>query len=477
MSVLGLLLNIALLLLPMRASADVDRYVVGQHLRAFEKTWEKYGTSVPARQRTVQPLFGALRDFFAARWSESAKYLDQARHALQSEKPPAANVRWADSLVALPATRLLDTSASALPVTLRPFYQIEGKEPPAAKLRVMLVSRQGKLLAPAVEQAIVGPLVKLQLPLQSIPEGDHILKSEIRVGDTTLAASEQTISFARHFHQRLMGLGKGWNALPPAKTTDSATLQELLRVLEVLDDGGTLETDYPAARLLAEAEALLQALQAGKRYYGKDRTGQFWLKLALPGGARVARVLVPEAAREGKPLPLVVALHGAAGSENLFFDAYGRGKIVELCRKRGWLLVAPRSPLLTFHSPTKDIVDEIARLYPVDRTRIFVVGHSMGAAQALNSAQEQPQLLAAVAALGGSARVADVAKIKRLAFFIGVGDRDFALEGARTMAQVLRKAGVSMVEYREYPAVEHITIVQAALPEAFALFDKAAGRK
>ena len=34
-------------------------------------------------------------------------------------------------------------------------------------------------------------------------------------------------------------------------------------------------------------------------------------------------------------MPVVVALHGAGGSENLFFEGYGAGHIVTECRKRG----------------------------------------------------------------------------------------------------------------------------------------------
>ena len=63
----------------------------------------------------------------------------------------------------------------------------------------------------------------------------------------------------------------------------------------------------------------------------------------------------PRGAAKGKPLPLVIALHGAGGSENMFFDAYGNGKIVDLCRKRGWLLVAPRLSFFGLGMPVDSI--------------------------------------------------------------------------------------------------------------------------
>ena len=95
----------------------------------------------------------------------------------------------------------------------------------------------------------------------------------------------------------------------------------------------------------------------------------------------------------------MVALHGASGSENLFFEGYGRGAIVRLCRERGWLLVAPRLSVFGGTYPIPELVDEVARLYPVARKQVFLVGHSLGAAQAVLNTSKAPELFAAVARL------------------------------------------------------------------------------
>ena len=68
------------------------------------------------------------------------------------------------------------------------------------------------------------------------------------------------------------------------------------------------------------------------------------LRNALPGdevAADVVRVQVPRDMKKGQSVPLVLALHGAGGSENMFFDGYGDGKVARLCAERGWLLAAP----------------------------------------------------------------------------------------------------------------------------------------
>jgi predicted peptidase len=144
-----------------------------------------------------------------------------------------------------------------------------------------------------------------------------------------------------------------------------------------------------------------------------------------------------------------------------------------MCQERGWLLVSPRSGYLAFNMPVEAIVDEVARLYPVDRAKVFVVGHSMGAAQAIGAIQEQPKLFAAVAALGGSGKVHAPAKVKDVPFFVGVGDSDFALEGARKLTTALKDGGVAQVQFREYADTEHIMIVREALPEVFPFFETA----
>jgi len=123
-----------------------------------------------------------------------------------------------------------------------------------------------------------------------------------------------------------------------------------------------------------------------------------------------------------------------------------------------------------------DLIDEVNRLYRVDRERVFLVGHSMGAAQAVAEAAKKPESYRAVAALGGGGRAAASEGLKAVAFFVGVGELDFALTGARTLRDALKKAEVRSIEFREYPGVEHVTVVQLGLKDVFAFFDEAAKR-
>jgi predicted esterase len=466
-------------LLPSPAAAQAERFEVGQRLRTFEAAWVAH-PDPEARARALKAIRSIVARFFEGRFTEAARTLAEAGNALDSTAEPPAEVRWAQSLSVRLPRRLADSKLTTLPVTLESFYPVKTDAPDGAALRLTLLAADGKTVLDSCEPPITRLPLETALPLKAARplEGDRLLRAEIVAGGKVLATvPDQTVSLVANLSPRLAALVKGVRELPalPA-TTDALTLHELTGVLIALADGRTLETNYPAARLLAEAEAALQTVRAGKSHYGEDKTGQFWLRLATGKTPTAARLLAPDAVKAGKPLPLVIALHGAGGSENLFFDGYGQGEIVRLCRERGWLLVAPRTEGFAFSAPVPAVVDAVNRLYPVDRQRVFLIGHSMGAMQAVRAAQEAPEATAGVAALGGGGTVKGSEGLKAVPFFVGAGTCDFLAPSARVLKDSLLKAGVRTVEYREYPEVEHMMIVPIALPEVFALFDRAAKR-
>ena len=47
------------------------------------------------------------------------------------------------------------------------------------------------------------------------------------------------------------------------------------------------------------------------------------------------------------------------------------------------------------------MVEALSEILPVDRTKVMLVGHSMGAAQAMTQVSKHPERVLGVAALGG----------------------------------------------------------------------------
>ena len=144
------------------------------------------------------------------------------------------------------------------------------------------------------------------------------------------------------------------------------------------------------------------------------------------------------------------------------------------CKKRGWFLVTTRAPLFAFSGPdVVRVVDALAKSYPIDTKRVFLVGHSMGAAQAVSAAGRNPGRFAGIAALGGGGGFRESDGLKKVPFYVGVGDKDFALGTAKALHAALGRAGVEKAVFETIENVEHLLVVQVALPKVFAFFDAA----
>ena len=115
----------------------------------------------------------------------------------------------------------------------------------------------------------------------------------------------------------------------------------------------------------------------------------------------------------------------------------------------------------------------MAASFPVDRERVLLVGHSMGAAQGLDAVQASPSSFAAFAALGGGRRARKAKELVDVPVFVGAGLMDFGLAGARRLHASLEQAGARRALLKVYPNTEHLMIVQVALPDVFRFFEQA----
>lgn len=458
---------LAFLLVPGLCLAQVERLELGKRLRKFEKAWDAQ-TDAARRREAVSELQKAVASFFSFRLAEAGRSLDQARFKLTEAKEVLDEKRWAESLHLQLERYLVEADVPTLAVTVAEFYATGIMPPEGAAARLTVAGSDGKPVRPPTTAGITGLPQTVKLNLKDVPPGDYQLAFEVLVTGEVFAQSSYGFSIAKQLKDRLARLEEGVNRLPRRKT-EGETARFLIKLLSDLARDRVPETDYPANRLLAEAEALAAAQEP---YYTAERAGQFWLALGTEPGPTIVRLQIPSGLSKEKPVPLVLALHGAGGSENLFFDGYGNGAVARLCGERGWVLAAPR--LGVGGLSLAAIVDELAKRYPIDTKRVFLVGHSMGAGQALSAVSSSPEKFAAVAALGGGNALRRTENIQNIPFFIGVGSLDFALRGAQALRESLKRAEVKTVEYKEYPEIEHLVIVQVALPDVFAFFDRVA---
>lgn len=453
---------------PTTGVSQTARYELGKRLRSFEEALETE-SDLETRRVATDHLDAAVRCFFRFRLRRAARFIDRGTMALRGGENPAR--LWVASLRVGGTRAVLDVKERSFDVKIEPFYDSGESVPDSIRLRwVLRKGENGTALA-------VGDFPVRSLPAReaisvpALPEGDYRIEFQWMRGSVRVWHRHQTLSIVQDARSRVYRIGQEIAGL--ASDVDSsheATLREHRRTLEHLV-GGTrvLETDIPALQLLRDAESMLLDIQKTDSAIDRSRSGNFWYTFDLSGRRVPCRLYLPEGSRKVGSRPLVIALHGVGGSENMFFDTYGAGKIVTLCRDRGWGLLCPRLGIWS-RIPVALLIQSIVDRFGVDPEQIFLLGHSMGAGHALSAVKDRPGLFRAVGFLSvrGSARSGE--KWLDLPMFLATADRDFSRSPTLSFYQELLTAGSKSVHLREYNA-EHLAVVQLCLPDLFLFFD------
>jgi len=186
------------------------------------------------------------------------------------------------------------------------------------------------------------------------------------------------------------------------------------------------------------------------------------------------------------PFPAIVALHGWGASA---FDLLGlapyvaNGGFLMLCLQGpmelplgqgavgyGWFPIsmggarAADSEIETVVEAASEFVDEALKRYPIDPSKLALLGFSQGGVMAYRLALRQPQRFAALAALSSwfppelVDKVVDREALKRLPTMIQHGSRDEAIDVSRGRESVETVRGLRIpVVYREYDCGHEIT--------------------
>ena len=202
------------------------------------------------------------------------------------------------------------------------------------------------------------------------------------------------------------------------------------------------------------------------------------------------RLLRPEVEQEGKQYPLVLFLHGAGerGSDNekqLFHGSqmwlnpvnrknYPAYVLFPQCPESGyWAYVErpsvfqPKKMLANFPiSPIfvvlKELLDSYLALPQVDKSRIYIIGLSMGAMGVYDLTVRYPEIFAAAIPICGivNPKRLKAAKDVKFRIFHGSEDNIVPPSGSRRAYKALKKAGAE-VQYIEFPGVGHTSWHQA----------------
>ena len=135
--------------------------------------------------------------------------------------------------------------------------------------------------------------------------------------------------------------------------------------------------------------------------------GDFWRVYRGANNALVPmRLVAPPSANVRKPVGVLLVLHGAGGDENMFVDAYGSGIATKLAAEQRLILVSPKTDVFGLTPEHFDALMTLLRNeFRIDSSRVYLIGHSMGAGAAARLAQARPAQFAAVAMLAGGSPI------------------------------------------------------------------------
>jgi pimeloyl-ACP methyl ester carboxylesterase len=457
---------------PAELDAGTWRYETGRRMRAMERAFA--AASEERRAAAVETVDGSVALFFKADMAGVARELDAARRLLGGgDGEPTELERATDALAILPSARLVARGTERLELRFAPLYgETDVLERATITLRTADRGTGAERFVARVGEGVGAPF---GLDLDGWSANRFLLRGELEVDGESVPLAPLRFEIVADLSARLAALKEQVGRRSKlADTIGAHTAYQYLGLLEDLVDGKTLETDYPAGDLLERAEFLVNAQaqhdgagepSAVARWIGT--AGERWLTLPLAKGTSNVRLFVPSGIEPGARVPLVLALHGAGGSQNLFFDGYGDGLAVDLARERGWILVAPQVGFLG--CPAAEIVDALAAHVPIDTDRVFVVGHSMGAAATIGAAAKTPDRFRAIAALGGGGDATQA--VAAIPVYLAAGASDFGKRGVDALAARLEGFGAANLVHRTYENTEHLLIVQRALPDVFAFFD------
>lgn len=466
------------------ASAQSQRLELGRRLKRFEIAWEQ----APAEQRSeaVKPLKLAVNSFFSLQLSHAGQQLDNAWFAVRSTTPPSQTekIAVAHTLSALPFCAVPETPEITLLLT--PFYPADKTLPDGTLLQLVLKNPSRETLAefqcPA-SAAIAGTTWNTG----PLPAGDHCIEATLIAENQPVRLPDISISRIPELPQRLEKLQQAADTLrqqalsatpapdlPPATLAAAATARSEIALLTAASAGRATEADFPLLTRLLVAEQLAATPQKATDIIAQYRSPQdLWLTLAKGRKSAPVRLRLPAADTAPPGLPVLFVFHGAGGSENMFFETYGAGRTISEATRRGWLVVAPGQGLLGLSLSVSDMLDNLEHFANIDRSQVMLLGHSMGAAQVMRQMQQDPACALAAAALGGGGRLttAAAATLKPVRWYVAAGTEDFGRAGAMQLHRSLSAAGVTS-EYHDFPNVEHLVIVQAAINDVFRFFDQ-----
>jgi predicted esterase len=267
-------------------------------------------------------------------------------------------------------------------------------------------------------------------------------------------------------------------------------------------------TSLDPALQMAESQKLAQSLANSGSPSWRAKGDQHRTYRFAEANQDVAyRVCVPTNWDGASKLPLVMFLHGAGNDESSYLDQNNK-QMVTLAQQHGYVLVSPlgyggaygnflRLPA-DFSKPDeatkmlamrtaqtektqeiseKDVINVLELVlneYPIDRTKMFLTGHSMGSGGTWYIGGKYSTYWAALAPMSGPfvlEKGYPWEHLRDVPLFVTEGLSAATVSGSRALRDWAKAQGFELT-YKEVSA-DHAGMVPLVLPDVFTFFDEA----
>jgi predicted esterase len=329
----------------------------------------------------------------------------------------------------------------------------------------------------------------MDLDLSKVADGAHVLELALKDGERAMGTVSLRLFLQKGLDARLRAL-----AAVQAPADVQASLRYPADYIRKINRGLVELGGFNVATELAAAESVAAAVKSGKHPF-TGRTGGFERHYVLDAANEVMpyRIFVPTGYNGTRPYPLIVALHGLGANEDSFMDSYAR-TVPTLAEQRGYIVVAPlgfrvdgfygfsvfsdasaadRRRLDLSERDVMEVLSRVRKDYRIDDSRIYLMGHSMGAIGTWAIGAKYPEIWAALAPFSGLGNPATIERMKHIPQIVVHGDADptVNVSGSRNMVAAMKTHGVDHI-YVEVPGGNHVDMVVPNLPAVFDFFDK-----
>jgi poly(3-hydroxybutyrate) depolymerase len=334
------------------------------------------------------------------------------------------------------------------------------------------------------------------LDLSGIADGQYVVLVSVMFDDRLLVSRGLVIEVRRNLDVRLQKLEAGSRVRSDLVERYQPEILFPVDRVRLVNRGVVEPGGFDVERALAEAESALAAIAARRDPFA-GRTGIFkrHYLMAESGEVMPYSLYVPTSYNGKKPFPLVVLLHGSGANEESFFTGGQQRQVPTMAEERGFLVVAPlgyratggygRSTPTSSQDPQAvrrralseadvlQVINLMRQAYKVDDDRIYLLGHSMGAAGAWHLGAKFPERWAALACVAGSGTPSSEERMRHLPQLVVHGDADevVPVERSRAMVEEMKRLGIEH-RYVEVRGGDHNSILERYVEEAFAFFEK-----